>query len=63
MWLNGWSHHNEDEYRKLVRNAPSEVQATIVKGHLLDALVEATRVITVTGEAVSDARRNGWFTF
>jgi hypothetical protein len=59
-WLNGWSHHNEDEYRKLVKNAPSEVQATIVKGYLLDALIEASRVITVTGEAVSDARKNGW---
>ena len=62
-WINGWSHHNDDEYRKLVKNAPSEIQATIVKGYMLDALVEASKVITVTGEAVSDARKNGWFTF
>jgi hypothetical protein len=30
---------------------------------MLDALIEASKVITVTGEAVSDARKNGWFTF
>jgi hypothetical protein len=62
-WLNGWSHHNDDEFRNLVKEAPSKIQATIVKGYMLDALVEASKVITVTGEAVSAARKNGWFTF
>jgi hypothetical protein len=62
-WINGWSHHNDDEYRRLVKEAPSEAQAIIVKGYFLDALIEASKVITVTGEAVSDARKNGWFTF
>jgi hypothetical protein len=62
-WLNGWSHHNDDEYRTLMKEATSEVQATIVKAYMLDALIEASKVITVTGEAVSDARKNGWFTF
>jgi len=62
-WMNGWSHHNDDQYRDLVKNAPSKIQATIVKGYLLDALIEASRVVTVTGEAVLAARKNGWFTF
>lgn len=62
IWVNGWSHHNDLNYRRLLKSL-IPYEGAILKAFFLDALVESTKVVLCAGDAIRFAYNRGWLVF
>lgn len=62
IWINGWSHHNDQEYRKFLKTL-IPYEENFIQIFFLDALVESTKVILYVGNVVTIALKENQFRF